>query len=178
LSGLEVAKRRAARLISEISINYRRSPIVSEHRAGLIADVMHMGSGLRAGDRAPDAEPIQSDAAAGANRLYEAMRGPHFNLLIFAGLKSNGDLEDMHAIADAVSRRCGNAVRTHLVVLDAHERIAGDANVIRDPKGALHRAYGADSRCLYLIRPDNYVGFRAFPPDQASLLKHLDLIFK
>ncbi|MDB5107132.1 MAG: monooxygenase FAD-binding protein, partial [Candidatus Binatus sp.] len=133
LFGLEVAKRRAARLISEISINYRRSPIVSEHRAGLISDVMHMGSGLRAGYRAPDAEPIQRDAAAGANRLYEAMRGPHFNLLIFAGLKSNGDLEDMHAIADAVRRRCGNAVRTHLVVLDAHERIAGDVNVILDP---------------------------------------------
>lgn len=50
--------------------------------------------------------------------------------------------------------------------------------VIRDSGDAMHRAYGAGARCLYLIRPDYYVGFRALPPDASSLLENLGLIFK
>ena len=34
---------------------------------------------------------------------------------------------------------------------------------VQDPTGSFRQAYGADSPCLYLIRPDGYVGYRAAP---------------
>jgi hypothetical protein len=34
-------------------------------------------------------------------------------------------------------------------------------SVIHDPDGAAHRRYGAGSECLFLVRPDGYIGYRS-----------------
>ncbi|MFO0548304.1 MAG: hypothetical protein U0271_07960 [Polyangiaceae bacterium] len=46
-----------------------------------------------------------------------------------------------------------------------------------DPGGALGRRYGARSACVYLVRPDLYIGFRAQPPQPSELFAHLDALF-
>ncbi|MGH7813256.1 MAG: FAD-dependent monooxygenase [Candidatus Binataceae bacterium] len=101
LSATDFVRRRASRTISEIAVNYRQSPIVGEHRAGLAESLRRaggpgvgawyeFGNGPAAGDRALDVEGIEVPGSA-AHRLYEALRNPHFNLLLFAGVESAGD---------------------------------------------------------------------------------------
>jgi hypothetical protein len=52
---------------------------------------------------------------------------------------------------------------------------AGD--VLLDPEGAAHARYGAEGECLYLIRADGYVGYRAMPPLWSRLSEYLARIF-
>ena len=42
-----------------------------------------------------------------------------------------------------------------------------------DPEAQLHHLYGARNACLYLLRPDGYVGFRSQPAEFASLQEYL-----
>jgi hypothetical protein len=56
--------------------------------------------------------------------------------------------------------------------------LAGDDPVLLDPKAALHRRYGAGSECLYLLRPDGYVGFRSQPASWKALEEHLSQILR
>ena len=51
-----------------------------------------------------------------------------------------------------------------------------EERVLLDPKGALHRRYGAGSECLYLVRPDGYVGFRSQPASWKALEEHLSTL--
>lgn len=47
-----------------------------------------------------------------------------------------------------------------------------------DPAGVLSSRYGARSACLYLVRPDLYVGFRSQPLQPSELMAHLDALFR
>jgi hypothetical protein len=49
--------------------------------------------------------------------------------------------------------------------------------VVHDRENALTRRYGAAVPCLYLVRPDGYVGYRCAPASVAGLRTHLDLVF-
>jgi hypothetical protein len=46
-----------------------------------------------------------------------------------------------------------------------------------DPRGELHHRYGARSACLYVVRPDGYIGFRSQPPDAEALSSYFTRIF-
>ncbi|MBV9849494.1 MAG: hypothetical protein JO250_07385 [Armatimonadetes bacterium] len=48
-----------------------------------------------------------------------------------------------------------------------------DGHLALGPDHALHDRYAAQSPCLYLIRPDGYIGYRARPPDGDALLQYL-----
>ncbi len=45
--------------------------------------------------------------------------------------------------------------------------------MIHDPHGAAHRRYGAGSECLFLVRPDGYVGYRSQPALLDPLMEYL-----
>jgi hypothetical protein len=49
--------------------------------------------------------------------------------------------------------------------------------VLLDPLGASHARYGAEGECLYLIRPDGFVGFRCQPPRWKDLEAYLSRVF-
>jgi len=53
-----------------------------------------------------------------------------------------------------------------------------DGSVLMDREHYLHDKYGASSACLYLVRPDWYVGFRGKAADQNRLLAYLAKIFR
>ena len=52
-----------------------------------------------------------------------------------------------------------------------------DGSRLLDAEGELRRQYGAGSGCLYLIRPDGYVGYRSQPADAGRLSAYLQTMF-
>ncbi len=45
--------------------------------------------------------------------------------------------------------------------------------LLRDPEHGTHTTYGASSSCLYLVRPDGYIGFRSRTADESKLIDYL-----
>jgi hypothetical protein len=52
--------------------------------------------------------------------------------------------------------------------------LAWDGAVLCDSEHVVHQRYGADSPCLYLIRPDGYIGFRSLSAKSAHLREYLE----
>jgi len=111
--------------VGQLDIGYPGSPLARELPA--------RRSGLRAGDRAPDA-PI-TGAAGQPSRLFQLFQGPHWTLLAY---EIGGRL---------IETRPG-----------LHIHHIGPQGDIIDTLGHLREAYGlAVGECV-LIRPDGYVG--------------------
>src|SRR5262245_25714772 len=69
-------------------------------------------------------------------------------------------------------------IEPHLVVPhELPEDRVGKGETLLDPRGELHHYYGARSACLYVIRPDGYIGFRSQPPDSEALRSYFTKIF-
>lgn len=184
----EVIVNRIRKMGTMMMVNYRKSPIVGEHREG--AD-MHVKPGdaseaptlpswiefARAhlpGDRAPDM--VMFDLEKRPVRLYEAMQGTRHNLLLFDGKPTEKGYLNLEKLAQAISERFGSLVAVHLIVADATipaslSKFPG--NVYLDPEFSLHHAYGAATESLYLVRPDGYIGFRSQPAKLEPLEQHL-----
>jgi hypothetical protein len=47
-----------------------------------------------------------------------------------------------------------------------------------DSAGAAHETYGAGVPCVYVIRPDGYIGFRSLSSDPLPLLEHLNRVYE
>jgi len=164
--------------MAELSINYRKSPIVAEHHSGRFSRG-HLIGGLRAGDRAPAAEPLL--LADGTNtRLFEVLRGTRHTLLLLADAESdNAAFQRLATLAAEISARYGRQINPYLIVAGdkAPSGIASSTFLLLDPELALHQRYGAASECLYLIRPDGYIAFRSYPADAESLHTYLQALF-
>ena len=76
----------------------------------------------------------------------------------------------MHAYPDRIE--------PHLIVPhELPEDLVGKGEILLDPRGELHHRYGAQSPCLYVVRPDGYIGFRSQPPDPEALKSYFTRIF-
>ncbi|HEY7358862.1 MAG TPA: FAD-dependent monooxygenase [Ktedonobacterales bacterium] len=163
--------------IAELRINYRHSPIVGEHQQSRFG---HAPSGPRAGDRAPDAGPLLRADGTSA-RLFEIMRGATHTLLLLAdGERADDSWQRLTALADSINASYGQQITTYLVASGTTAPAVGtttSASMLLDPEEALHQRYGAGSACLYLIRPDGYIGYRSVPADAAALNDYLKDFF-
>jgi 2-polyprenyl-6-methoxyphenol hydroxylase-like FAD-dependent oxidoreductase len=184
----DFVRRRAARALSEVNIEYRHSPIVAEDRGSLVRALLPGGegpglrgyydfaTGPRAGDRVPDVGFAQG-AAGQPGRLFETLDGTRHTLLLFEGTSPSADeTRAVQAVAALVQQRDNDLVRLWLV------SNAGSSSSLACPRlidgdGSAHRRYGARSACLYLIRPDRYVGYRSQPPDADKLATYLRGLF-
>jgi 2-polyprenyl-6-methoxyphenol hydroxylase-like FAD-dependent oxidoreductase len=178
LSEFDFVKQRISVGISELGVNYRRSPIVAEDRprAGMS---LREFPGPRAGDRVPD---VRLDAAANgqAARLFDLLRGTRHHLLLFDDGRGSADvLENLGVIARHVRDRLGSRIEPRIVIGAASrpKTLSWDGPVVLDTDGALHHRFGADAPCLYLIRPDGYVGYRSASADADKLWDYLDRLF-
>jgi len=188
LSSLEIVQRRMLAQASEVAIDYRASPIVDEHRAPIaratvgkrvgegptLSDWMDFGGAPHPGDRAPDVRVDETTS------LHTLLRHTKSTLLLFDGSAPTPEgYANLADIARRVRERWGAHVEPVVVVprpgrpaeLPAQERVVLDASK------AMHRRYGAGSECLYLVRPDGYVGFRSQPAAWKPLEEHLASIF-
>jgi 2-polyprenyl-6-methoxyphenol hydroxylase-like FAD-dependent oxidoreductase len=172
---------------AQLAMSYRGSPIVAEERPSLLSaklledrttehptvrDWRDFASAPAAGDRVPD---LRLDDGT----VFERLRGTHHTVLLFDGQATTSDgYLHLARIADAVVARWGELVRPVVIVFGGKtpaELVAAAAagRVWLDPEGKLHARFGAGSECLYVVRPDGYVGFRSQPADQAALERSL-----
>jgi hypothetical protein len=99
--------------------------------------------------------------------------------VLFAGALATGETHRrLQAMADATMRTCRDCIETHLIVPhELPEDLAGRGEILLDPRGELHHRYGARSECLYVVRPDGYIGFRSQPPDPEALKSYFTRTF-
>lgn len=144
---------RIFRAVSELGINYRRSPL-SQNGPG-----SHR-RGPKAGDRLPDAPVIDNGEP---NTLHRALAGAHWHLLLC------GPAEDWPDPPGTAFSHFSGRLTCH--TLTPHPSA-----------GALHDAQGLAARRLrlapagtaqYLIRPDGYIGYRAGGTDLEGLTLYL-----
>ncbi len=164
--------------MSELDVNYRESPIVAEYHEGLFGSIAALGSGPRAGDRAPDAGGLRL-ADGKETRMHELIRGDAHKLFLLVPQASGShDAPDLLSLAARVAEKYRDTVTTYLVGNGGGPAPGGwSGPYVTDPSGELHRAYHAVASCAYLVRPDGYVSYRSFPPDPARLLEFLGKIF-
>lgn len=133
--------------IFQLRLNYRAGPLATLGRA--------TPSGLRAGDRAPDAQC--HDASGTRTRLFDLFRGPHFVLLTLGSGNT--------ATAAEITERCSPSVRASSI---AHHGSPTRAGNIVDTNGQVGRLYGFDptAELFVLVRPDGYLGLVADRAEQ------------
>lgn len=190
--GQEVMQKRLAKSMSEIGVNYRHSSIVGQHEAQLkqvqvlpapacanpnIGDWLEFAHGPAAGDRAPDVKVVDATNRL-TSRLFQAMRGTQFTLFLFAGTRDvEHVIPEFLDIAKRVAEQYSPHINTFLIAQKDLQIDNDDVRMFIDADLSWHQRYAAGAECLYLIRPDGYIGFRSQPADLASLTKHLDGIF-
>jgi len=187
LASQEVMQQRMRRAVAELNIGYRHSPIVAEHDRFLPgfheahASVLgwhDFGAGPRAGDRAVDAR-LMLHPGRESVRFFQRLRGTAHHLVLFAGARATGETHQrLQALADATVHAHPDRIESHLIV--PHELpadLAGKGEILLDPEGELHHRYGARNACLYVVRPDGYIGFRSQPPDREALESYRTQIF-
>ena len=133
--------------------------------------------GPDAGDLAPSVEIKGKDCAT--IRLLDILRGPHHTLVLFVGTDGTGQTNAWRASVAVLRHRYDATIEFVLVTpgdsrdFDAQDF---DGHVLHDTEGKIHRRYGAQSPCLYLVRPDKYIAYRCQPVDFERLIAYLDRV--
>ncbi|MFT6396231.1 MAG: 2-polyprenyl-6-methoxyphenol hydroxylase-like FAD-dependent oxidoreductase [Bradymonadia bacterium] len=173
LTSFAPVRDRITRTVAELDVNYRRSPIVAEDVdrgsfAGTLGDRIVFARGPKPGDRCPDA-PTDDDHG----HVHRWLRGTHAILFVFAC--DPGEAGDASLAAHAIRGATGGNVKPVVVVPDAatQERLRWNGGIIVDTSGEVARLFGAVIGCLYLIRPDGYVAFRADRLDARAVTHYL-----
>jgi 2-polyprenyl-6-methoxyphenol hydroxylase-like FAD-dependent oxidoreductase len=178
LTRLESVKHRLLENATELSIAYPRSPIVAEDIAaapgGDAAASRAFRAGPRPGARAPDGPLFATDSVA-IRSLFDVLRQPDHVLLIFAGPQATAQRQgELQTLCQRVQKVFDGQVSPYLVLMADRHQDAPTSLLLHDPQGQLHRIYGAAAECLYLIRPDGYIGYRSRPADLDRLAAYLN----
>ena len=181
--------------ISELAINYRNSPIVSEYisNPSLIYDRSRAtkSSTPKAGDRAPEANLLLlRDGTTIETRLFQILRDAKHVLLL---LSTEEDIESWKKsinLTEIVLERYGSIIQPYVVIkgdsLKPHiksimtndlQRLSIPIPLLFDSEYAFYNQYEMGSELLYLIRPDGYIAYKSQPVDGERLLNHLRIIF-
>jgi hypothetical protein len=173
---------------------YRKTPMVGEYHRGFLGVVTGVHATAEppgfsewrkfvaapaAGDRAPDGT-VSVRGTGVPVRLFELLRPGRHVLLLFDGRGATpAGYRKLEEIEHGVRARYRDLIAVHLVAPQAAPPAAlrWDGSLLLDAEGELHRQYGAGSECLYLIRPDGYVGYRSQPADPGRLSAYLQTMF-
>jgi hypothetical protein len=145
--------------LSGLNIHYRKSPIVMDDGER---------RGRHAGDRSPNTSLAFTDQPL------------QHTLLLFSGPKPTpDDFARLAAIRQMIEREYRDAVAVRLIVAGsgAKTEASWGGMCADDPHRAIHKRYGAKKAALFLIRPDDYVGFRSQPANSDALQSYLRRIF-
>jgi hypothetical protein len=140
-----------------------------------VASIRSFDGAVRAGQRAREAKATRA-GESGTRALLDALDDRRWNLLLFDGRSASPEgYARFAAIASAVRGRYGDAVDVTVVTprTTRPAELPDSIAVLLDPDAELERAYGAETECAYLLRPDLYVGYRCQPADEARVMDYL-----
>ena len=85
-------------------------------------------------------------------------------LLLFGGLRRQ-DYDELQELIQIAEEFDGNHIQPYLVVTATTQVMAEDSKIpiLIDEGEELHHLYDATGPSVYLLRPDDYIGFRAKP---------------
>jgi len=177
VTSLDLVRESVSRAMSMLGIGYPESPIVKQDRASAWTTNVIGGDGEH--PTLVDWAAFGDGPAPGARvgRLFEQRRSRKHSLLLFdgAGATASG-YENLDRIARRVRARYGADLDVTVVLPSGRkpQGFAWDGPIIDDVDGALHQFFGARSECVYLIRPDGYVGYRSQPADEGRVIAYLE----
>jgi 2-polyprenyl-6-methoxyphenol hydroxylase-like FAD-dependent oxidoreductase len=140
-------------ILTQLGITYRGSPLARD---------LDDTTGIRAGDRAPDAPCVRATSGEKV-RLFELFRGTHFTLLVF-GEQSVPQLPDVS----------NGLLRTYTVVRPGSTTAISDHTLV-DYDGHASKAYSITGDALILIRPDGYIGLTGGSINPQSIIDYLEV---
>lgn len=147
----------AFRFVSELSIRYRGSAVVTEGTPSL-------RKGPRAGDRLPDAELTRDGHST---TLQRELVGPCLHLLLCGAVED----WDAHVVTELAARYDATVVVRYLT-----RSTVADALV--DGSGVAFTRLGVRDAAQYLIRPDGYVAYRCAGIDLRGVHEYLGRWFR
>jgi 2-polyprenyl-6-methoxyphenol hydroxylase-like FAD-dependent oxidoreductase len=163
LAQFEIFQQRISRQVANAGLNYRNSPIVSQHGRWY-------SPGPEPGERALDA------TLADGSRLFDRLPGTKHAVLLFTAEHPSADsLRGFSNIARYMREGYPDDVRTILI---SRAGIDWDGEHIVDLSGTLHHRYGAGLPCAYVIRPDRYIGYRGLSTEPMPVLEYFGHLFE
>jgi 2-polyprenyl-6-methoxyphenol hydroxylase-like FAD-dependent oxidoreductase len=155
----------------QLDLDYSKSFACREHHGG----ASRFTAGPHAGAQVIDAKPVIHRGRH--TTLFEVLRGSQHTLLLFpGGYREATSWRRMVELARSFPASWRELLKVCFVA--AHlESIPPDLDLngelIADPERVLHDRYGADKECLYLVRPDGYVGYRAQPATASAFHEYM-----
>jgi hypothetical protein len=119
--------------ITQLNITYRGSTLAHD---------LDETTGIRAGDRAPDALCLDAQSKE-PRRLFDIFTGTHFTLLVFG---------------DQPVPQYLSTFQRYLHVCRISQSGANNGQDLIDAHGYAYQNYGITDNALILVRPDGYVG--------------------
>ncbi len=187
LARFEATRERERRTMAQLNVAYRQSPIVGEHDSGhpgVPAGREHPGllgyrpfhRGPLAGERLPQGR-LTTPGGEPINLVATLAEGVHTLLLMAGAHHEAEEVTKLVGIAAEIEAGYSGLVEPRVVCRDA--ALAPPAPLgLADSRGEIHHLLGADSDCLYLVRPDLYIGFRARPAQVEPLRAYLDGVLR
>jgi 2-polyprenyl-6-methoxyphenol hydroxylase-like FAD-dependent oxidoreductase len=157
--------------LSELQVNYRSSPLSVDAAPVPRRRVLRRRSGIRAGDRVPDANLLDARTDHSVALFDCFARG--WTMLLFPGA---GHAAALPEVIRLIREMAGDAVQPY-VVEGAAASSASIAPVLRDVTGEVARGFGAVDGMVAMVRPDGYLGFRGNAEQQGELASYLARIF-
>lgn len=158
--------------MSQLQINYRCMSLSKEYFVNPLSKKNRaFRKGPHAGERVISL-PVILASTRERKTLCDVLPGTGFHLVIFlptAYAKDKAILDQIHKLE--------HPQVTKLLVVEQEHPKESDGTVI-DENGRLHLAYGATRPCMYLIRPDQYIGMRSIKLSQARLTRYLKKVFR
>lgn len=161
----------ARQAVSELSIQYRRSPLTLDRT---------LDGGPRAGERAPDALVHVIDGplgpSPGKGRLFDLHDPACFSLFLLVEGEAEAVKNDaaLKRFVDAVERLFPQALRVWWIA----GLPKGEAPLAGEGAPPLDQSYGRTRPAFYLVRPDGYICTRGRPAsDLNALLRHCETWF-
>lgn len=143
------------RLVSQIGIRYRLSPLSVERRSRVPSKAP------RAGWRAPDV-PLKS--AQDDTSLFELTRGPSFHALVYGRHFDASDQARWDNFAAA------QPFPLKVILIAATLQSAG----FIDHTGAFAHRFGVEGEAVFLLRPDGYIALATDDFEESQVAAYLD----
>ncbi len=166
----DIVQQQMVNRMAEVSLNYRKSDLNAQDWP---AHFSLNKAKLQVGDRAPDI--VLKTMENQPIHLFDLLVAPRFATLIF----TNGDpgaLEQAKTITEKLNTIYKDNFTSIIISTTTPKTIITSDHItqVLDETQAGHDRYAANEPCLYLIRPDGYIGYRNKPLNMQQYLTYLN----